>query len=64
MIEIKKNKKLNLQPPSFNCDGDLCPHLEKYDMLQHLNGFSFNGVIGKPGSGKTSLVNAYIKKRK
>lgn len=64
MIEIKKNKKLDLQPPVFNCDGDLCPHLKKYDMLQHLNGFSFNGIIGKPGSGKTSLVISMLTSKK
>jgi DNA replication protein DnaC len=61
---IKKNKKLDLQPPSFNCDGDLAPHLKSYDMLQHLNNFGFTGVIGKPGSGKTSLVISMLCSKK
>jgi ASC-1-like (ASCH) protein len=64
MIEIKKNKKIDLQPPNFNCDGDLAPHLKSYDMLQHLNNFGFSGVIGKPGSGKTSLVISMLVSRK
>jgi DNA replication protein DnaC len=64
MIEIKKNKKLDLQPPSFNCDGDLAPHLKSYDMLQHLNNFGFTGVIGKPGSGKTSIVISMLTSKK
>jgi KaiC/GvpD/RAD55 family RecA-like ATPase len=61
---IKKNKKLDLQPPSFNCDGNLAPHLKEYDMLQHLNNFGFLGVIGKPGSGKTSIVISMLTSRK
>ena len=64
MIEIKKNKKLDLHPPDFNCDGDIAPHLKSYDMLQHLNNFGFTGVIGKPGSGKTSLVISMLTSKK
>ena len=38
-IELKKNIKMKLKTPEFNCDGTLAPHLQKYDMLNHLNGF-------------------------
>jgi hypothetical protein len=55
-IEIKYNKKMNLKVPEFTCDGDLGPHLIKYDMLNHLNGFFFTGIVGRPGSGKTSFL--------
>ena len=33
-------------------------------MLQHLNNFGFTGVIGKPGSGKTSLVISMLTSKK
>ena len=36
MITLKKNKGLNLQIPEFTCDGNLAPHLNKYDMLKIL----------------------------
>ena len=51
-ITLKKNKQLNLNIPEFNCDGGVADHLNRYDMLKHLNGFYFTGLIGKPGSGK------------
>ena len=63
-METKINKKLILNPPEFNCDGNLAPHLKVYDMLQHLNNFGFTGVIGKPGSGKTSLVISMLTSKK
>ena len=39
-------------------------HLKQYDMLQNLNNFGFTGVIGKPGSGKTSLVISMLISKK
>ena len=54
-IEIKKNKELISDIPEFTCDNNpLGEHLNKYEMLAHLNSFSFTAIIGKPGSGKTS----------
>jgi hypothetical protein len=47
-IEIKINKKLNLDIPSFNCDNNpLGEHLTRYDMLQNLNGYKFTGITTK-----------------
>jgi len=63
-MEIKKNKKLDLDMPVFTCDYSLAPHLEKYDMLNFLNGFRFTGFIGKPASGKTSLMISLLTGRK
>lgn len=60
-IELVKNEKMNLDIPQFNCDN--CPlgtHLNKYEMLSHLNSFSFSVLVGKPGSGKTSLVVSFL----
>ena len=64
MITLKKNKGLNLQIPEFTCDGDLAPHLNKYDMLKNFNGYYFSGFIGRPGSGKTSLLISMLTGRK
>jgi pantothenate kinase-related protein Tda10 len=47
---------MNLTIPEFICDGGLAPHLEKYEMLKNLNGFYFTGILGRPGSGKTSFL--------
>ena len=58
-IEIKKNKELKLYIPEFICDGSSDENLNKYDMLKNLNGFKFTAIIGKPGSGKTSLITAF-----
>ena len=56
-IELKKNPKMKLDIPEFVCDNSpLGDHLNKYDMLKHLNCFGFTGIIGKPASGKTSWL--------
>ena len=60
-IEIKKNKKLVLPVTQFNCDGSINDNLEKYDMLANLNGFKFTILVGKPGSGKTSVLTSWMK---
>jgi len=60
-LELKKNPKLDLTIPQFVCDNNpLGDHLTKYEMLQHLNCFGFTGLIGKPGSGKTSLLVSFL----
>jgi KaiC/GvpD/RAD55 family RecA-like ATPase len=60
-ITIKRNKKINLEIPEFICDNNpIGEHLNKYDMLKHLNVYSFDVIIGKPGSGKTSLLIAFL----
>jgi len=64
-LELKINPKPNLSIPEFVCDNNpLGEHLNKYDMLKHLNAFGFTGLIGKPGSGKTSLLISYLTGKK
>ncbi len=63
-IEIKKNKALKLDIPEFVCDGCLGEHLKKYDMLNHLNAYTFDIYCGKPGSGKTSLMVSFLSGKK
>ena len=50
-LELKVNPKLNLEVPKFVCDHNpLGEHLNKYEMLSHLNSFSFTALVGRPGS--------------
>jgi DNA replication protein DnaC len=64
MIEIKKNKSLKLDIPNFICDDGINPKLNDYPMLSHFNKYCFTGVIGKPGSGKTSLIMSWLTSKK
>lgn len=60
-LELKKNPKIDLTIPQFLCDSNpLGEHLNKYDMLKHLNCFGFTGLIGRPQSGKTSLLISFL----
>jgi hypothetical protein len=63
-LEIKKNKSLKLDLPTFLCDDGINPKLNEYEMLSHFNKYCFNGVIGKPGSGKTSLIMSWLSSKK
>lgn len=56
-IELIENEKMNLPVPKFLCDGNVCgEHLNKYPMLSHLNKFNTTCFLGRPASGKTSLM--------
>ena len=60
-ITLKKNKAPKLSVPSFVCDNNpLGEHLNEYDMLSHLNCYGFTCLLGKPGSGKTSIVISWL----
>ena len=63
-IEIKQNAKLVLDIPGFSCDDNpLGEHLNAYEMLSHLNSYSMTAIIGKPGSGKTSLLISMLTRK-
>lgn len=59
-MHIIKHKKLQLSMPEFLCDHKLNKKMENYQMLTHLNAFTFDVFIGKPGSGKTSLLISFL----
>jgi KaiC/GvpD/RAD55 family RecA-like ATPase len=60
-IQIIKNKTPKLSIPEFNCDGGLATHLCEYEMTRVcLNSFATTVLIGKPGSGKTSLLISWL----
>jgi len=63
-IQLKENKKLDLEIPQFICDGLINKKLNKYPMLSHLNHYNFTAFVGKPGSGKTSLMLSFLLNKK
>ena len=60
MLKIIKIKAVNLDIPQFLCDDGINPKLSKYSMLSHFNKYCFTALIGKPGSGKTSLLISWL----
>jgi len=64
-IKIKHSKKFDFKIPEFVCDHNpIGEHLNKYDMLSHQNCCSLILLIGKPGSGITSLLISFLKGKK
>lgn len=45
------------------CDAKLHPKLDNYDLTSFLNGHSTTLFIGKPKSGKTSLLYSFLKSK-
>jgi GTPase SAR1 family protein len=65
MIEIKKNKTIQLDIPSFTCDlNPIGDHLNIHPVTELLNNYGFLTVIGRPGSGKTSMAISMITQKK
>jgi len=62
-ITIKKNNKPELPLCEMSCDGMLHEKLEKYEMIKHLNRHSTNLFVGKPKSGKSSLLWSMFKSK-
>lgn len=58
MIQIKINEKPRLPKCEMVCDSMLDPKLDKYELTSFLNCHSMNLMIGKPKSGKTSLLHS------
>jgi GTPase SAR1 family protein len=61
MITIKKNSKPDLTVCKMNCDKELHTKLNKYELTSYLNCHSTNLLIGKPRSGKTSMLYSLFK---
>jgi adenylate kinase family enzyme len=65
MISIKKNPVIKLNIPSFQCDENpVSEHLNSHPLTALLNVYGFLCVIGRPGSGKTSLTISFITQKK
>lgn len=64
MIHIKHNEKPYLPSCEMLCDKKLHPKLDKYELTKFLNCHSTNLIVGKPGSGKTSMLYSFMKSKK
>eukprot|EP01038_Epipyxis_sp_PR26KG_P017697 gene17697-24651_t len=59
-MNIIKHEPPKLNIPEFNCDVQLSKHLDDDPILRYLNKTFACGIIGKKGSGKTSLLVAWL----
>lgn len=61
-IKIIENEKPNIHKIKFACDEKICEKLDKYPMVRdNLNFYNTTVIIGRQGSGKTSLTINIIK---
>ena len=60
-IRLVKNKKPNLPVCKMSCDVELNPNLNRFELTKFLNKSQSSCIIGRPGSGKTSLLYALFK---
>ena len=63
-IHIKENDKPNLKTCVMNCDKGLHDKLNQYELTKFMNSHSTNLLIGRPASGKTSLLYSLFKSNK
>ena len=59
-MRIVKHEKPKLKLPKFKVDGILAEHLNKNALLALMNRHFTCGVLGRAGSGKTSLVTGLL----
>ena len=64
MISIKKNLKPSLPVCKMKCDDPLHSKLDQYEMSTFLNCHQCCMILGKPRSGKTSLLYSLFKSKK
>jgi GTPase SAR1 family protein len=62
-IKIKRNQKPDIPICKMTCDGGLHDRLNKYDLTEFMNCHSTTLMIGRPGSGKTSLLWSMFKSK-
>jgi len=56
-IQLIKNNKPKLDKIKFSCDEKICEKLDQYEMVRdNLNFYNTTTIIGRQGSGKTSLT--------
>lgn len=64
MIRIIENEAPPLAECKMNCDAKLHDKLDNYELTSFLNSHSTNLFIGRPRSGKTSLLYSFFKSKR
>ena len=64
MITIKQNAAPDLTVCKMLCDDGLHAKLNEYDLTRFMNSHTTQLLIGKPRSGKTSLLYSLFKSKK
>jgi Cdc6-like AAA superfamily ATPase len=59
-MKVISNERPKLKLPQFKVDGKLAPHLDETPLLRLMNHHFSAAVMGKAGSGKTSLVQGLL----
>jgi len=59
-FQIQKNKAPKLKPVAMRCDGGIHPKLDEYELTKFLNCHQTTMVVGRPGSGKSSLIGSFF----
>ena len=59
-FEIIKNKKPNLKHIQMKCDGGIHKKLNEYELTKFLNCHQTTMLVGRPGSGKSSLIGSFF----
>lgn len=63
-ISIKTNTQPKLTICKMNCDDGLDKKLDDYELTKFINSHSTNLFVGRPRSGKTSLIYSFFKSNK
>jgi len=63
-MEIIKLKAPTIVPPQMTCDKPLHEKLNAYELTRYMNRHSTNLLLGRPGSGKSSLMWSFLKNKK
>tara|TARA_R110002050_G_scaffold94967_1_gene197693 strand:- start:4342 stop:5064 length:723 start_codon:yes stop_codon:yes gene_type:complete len=63
-MDLVKLKTPKLKPPEMVCDKKLHPKLDDYELTSYLNSHSTNLLLGKPKSGKSSLLWSMLKDKR
>lgn len=59
-FKIHKNKAPKLKPVAMKCDSGIHPKLDEYELTKFLNCHQTTMVVGRPGSGKSSLIGSFF----
>jgi len=62
-LTLQVNEAPTLDVGSARCDGGLHTKLNKFQLTQHLNAHTFNAFIGRPKSGKSSLIQGLFRSK-